>query len=258
MDEQTMMELLKETAAEDRAAWERTGLATASRGWHPSWAELLWHQLGNPAGEEASKVARHLAENGCPSCRARLSVLEAGQAGIVRVLQVLKLFDPKIVYARTSKDNLNVSTRSADHVLESRLVETNDRLVLEARTKEARWQGRLVGYTLHGNEPGAELTGFLVLRPDENDWYAGQVSWDAAEVSRCLGGQIERMLIAPVDEARLTGKEQEVLLASVERSRDEAAAWSAWQAWAEQGVATTAPDSEVYRLYRMVLRRFEG
>jgi len=258
MDERTLTTLLREIAAEDRAAWEQTNSVSVAASWHPGWVQLFWYLLGKLTDGTAALVASHLEQHACPHCRERVRLLEVGRAGVVWFRQVLKLFDPKIAYAE-SGESLYVQRVSPDGKLQSKLVEAHRQLVLEVRTKETGRQWRLVGYALQSTERDAELTGFLVLRPNENEngWYAAQVAWDGGKAARHLGSQV-RVLIGFVDETQLTGKEQEMLIASVERSRDDARARSAWHSWAEDGLARVPLEAaEVRQLYRVVGARLQ-
>lgn len=255
MDEQMLTRLLKELAVEDRAAWAQTRPTPGPAPWHPTWAQLIWYALSLLPGALAELVGGHLKREACPRCRERARSLEARRDSIASLCHGLTLSDPEVAYARVG-GSLDEPIVSPDKKLQGKLFETHGQLVLKVRTTKAEWQGRLMGYALQGHEGAAELTGFLVLRPDERDWYAARVTWDESEIVRRLGGQIRGILCGVVDEEKLTEHERETLLACVEQSQTEAAARSAWRDWAANGLARVAPEAEeVRRLYQAVSDR---
>ena len=96
---------------------------------------------------------------------------------------------------------LRVQTSSADQRLEAEFLQDEDQLVLEVRTKDAALNQQLFRYDFRGSDGPAAVTGFILLRPDANGWYAGHARFDAQALFAGLGGKVQELVIHPVDAA---------------------------------------------------------
>jgi hypothetical protein len=111
------------------------------------------------------------------------------------------------------------------------MTEEGGRVVLEVRTKKPELQGQLVGYSLRGMKRAA--TGFLIMCPDVEGWFAALTAFDAKELYARLDGRCEDLLVSPIDVEVLTAEETEALLDSVARALEDEEQRAGWMAWAE-------------------------
>ncbi len=222
--------------------------------WFPSLWQLLWYRLKRLTGEEADAVADHLERDQCQRSLARLHLLEKIQNSVASFLCPIPLPAPQAAYAHT-REPLDVTVTSPDRRFEVQLVEDGDKIVLEVRTKHAELNHQLFGYALRGADGQEAVTGFLVLREDVNEWYAGHVEFHRDELFAKLGGQCRDAVVFLVEAHLLTEAEREALLASLERDWDDAEAQSAWRAWVEKALQSeTLPDEARQVLQEMRAR----
>ncbi len=118
---------------------------------------------------------------------------------------------------------------SPDRRLEAELAVEGGRLALEVRTHDAALNHRPVEYRFAAAGGAAVETGYLVLRPDQNGWFAAQAEFPA-DVSAGLDGTTLTVQVLAADGA---GIDPGLLRAAVARDRDDGAARAAWRAWAD-------------------------
>ncbi|MFQ3610174.1 MAG: hypothetical protein SNJ72_01640 [Fimbriimonadales bacterium] len=222
--------------------------------WFPSLWQLVLYRLGRLTGDEAEAVARHLERDRCRRSLERLRQIEAVQGTIAALLQPIALPKSQMAHAHTTEP-LNKTLTAPDQRFEAQLVEDDDQIVLEVRTKLPELNYQLFGYALTDTEGHEAVTGFLVLRPDVNDWYAGTVNFQREALAETLKGQCREVVVNWVEPSLLTPTEQEALLASLERDWDDEEARSAWQAWVEKALQDENLPDEARQLLQQVHAR---
>lgn len=221
--------------------------------WFPSLRQLVLYRLGKLTGEEAEAVRLHLERDQCRRSLERLRQIEAVQGALATLLQPFALPTSQPAYARTTAP-FEITFTAPDQRLEAQLTEMGDQIVLEVRTKDAQWNHQLFGYTLTDAEGQEAVSGFLVLRPDVNNWYAATVAFPREALATTLKGQCRDVVVSPIAPRMLTAQEQEALLASLERDWADAEAQSAWRAWVEHALQ----DAELPQEARQVLEKIRA
>lgn len=194
------------------------------------WLVRSLFSLSSPSEQLALRY--HLVEGGCTQCADRLRQLERVKPSTAWFGTPFSLRRPGA--ARASVGELHLEQVSEDGRLEVELFQEDGQATLELRSKDAGLNHQLVGYWLTGTNVERGVAGYVVLHPDVDGWYTGQVRFDSAALYATLGGECRAAVLQPVDRAVLTRQEQDQLLESVQRDRQDAAAQRAWQAWAGQ------------------------
>jgi hypothetical protein len=179
--------------------------------------ELL--QLMRAAHErEVKELDERLARDRAswsPLARARTAIEEQRRLG-----QILPIrFPNPAAWAADTAERLDVRGAAPDHDLEWRLVQDNGKILLRIRTKDQSFQDRLVKYQLRASEGENAVSGFVVLRQTENDWYAARAAFSLEDLYTPLKGECQGVQIESVNPDQLTATDRVALAVSVTRSQ---------------------------------------
>jgi hypothetical protein len=175
----------------------------------PFWT-LLRRRAGALSPEERRVVEYHLDAAGCQLCAARAAQLETTVAAVLELPCAIVVTPREVV--RAAVPGPTVLLRGGDAELEADLVRDRDELSLEIRTRQSRLAHSLVAYRFEDREGTELLSGFALLAPDVEGWFAAETALDAAELngdfSRC-----EALLVSPVNPLALSGDDWRQVLA---------------------------------------------
>jgi hypothetical protein len=199
--------------------------------YHPPWWLLERKLEGRLSAEEAKSLQYHLEQGQCQRCAGRVQALEAASKRVVRPRQAIRLRKPQ--------EGVNTPLASEDGVLTAEVITHQEqvfpyreKVFLEVRSKEPTLSYQLVGYAFQDASERETTAGFLVLRPDVNDWQTADVSFVLEELVARVQGECRNLVICPLDPSLLVEEDREALLAAVERDADapdgRRAAWQAW------------------------------
>lgn len=192
-----------------------------------SWL-LLRSRLGRPLLPlEQHAIDYHLRAGGCRECAVREERLARLSPHVMVLSGNFPLPASRMLAAATVTAEARAASLDSD--LEAELAVERDRLGLEIRTRNPRWQAQLFGWTLATRRDRVAIERFTVLRPDVDGWFADHAWLDLRELRVGTHNPGEELLAGPVDVDLLAAAQQENLLISVlECPPDRVPVWRQW------------------------------
>ncbi len=232
--------------------------------WHPSTVQLFWQALGLSGGEDEEDVAYHLQQDRCQRCLRLLTLLEADRllkglaeqmrAGVQETSRRLRealeswgilripwfqLPNPRAAAASSADEGsfgsfyqLWRERAQGEADLSATLAWGWSKYALEVKTQNAAWNRQLLRYVFEDSDGQPALQGFVLLRPDVNDWFVAVRTFQPQELYDAVHGECRELRVHLVDLQDLTAEDHALVLASARADRQDAEAWAAWRSWA--------------------------
>jgi len=195
---------------------------------HLSLWMLIRRRLGLPMlPVEEHAIKYHLEEGGCRECGERDRRAGELLPNVTLLRGALPTPERAGVQAKTAA---NTSASASGNAFDAELALERGRLGLEVRTRDARLQHQLVGWTLATRREREARERFAVLYPDVEGWFVDHSWLDAKELGLGANNPCQEILAAVMDVELLTDAQRESIVGLVWRLEavEQRTAWRDW------------------------------